>query len=167
MKKNFLLIACLLLPLLASAKTEKTGITPFMLCQIWDNHGGNLLENAGYSMVADKHYEIGFDIYYAKGCTVSELPSGRLSFKATVTNGYASYVNFGATVGLCYYLSVTFLSKKGAKAFVSLLKKSGFRFARKDLYDSGIIENVWELPKSHWRVMQNGNTFYINDGPCA
>ena len=175
MKKNLLLIACVLLPLLASAQTVQSGMTPFIFHQAWEKVEGSnvkvaesILKKAGYSKVGEYHPAIGFNIIYAKGCTVTVSRSGEVkSAKATAANGYASYVQIGAGVGMCYDMSVTFLSNKGTQAFISLLKKSGYRFARKDLYDWDIIENVWERPTDHWRVMQKGNTFYINEGPCA
>ena len=177
MKKIFLLIACVLLHLLARAQTVQSGITPFIFHQAWEKVEGSdieaaeaMLKKAGYSKVGHYHYnlKIGFNIVYAKGCNVTVSRSGEVkSAKATVTNGYASYVEIGAGLGLCYDMSVTFLNKKGTQAFVSLLKKSGYRFSRRDLYDWGIIENVWERPTDYWRVMQKGNTFYIDEGPCA
>lgn len=175
MKKKLLLIACVLLPLLASAQTVQSGITPFIFHQAWEKVVGDntaaaetMLKKVGYSKVGYYTPEIGFNIVYAKGCTVTVSRSGKVkSAKATANNAYASYVQIGAGTGLCYDMSVTFLSQKGAQAFISLLKKSGYRFARRDLYDWGIIENVWERPSDHWRVMQKGNTFYIDEGPCA
>ena len=175
MKKRLLLITCVLLPLLASSQTVQSGMTPFIFHQAWEkvedsdiDEAEAILKKAGYSKVGEYNLEIGFNIIYAKGCTVTVSRSGDVkAAKATETNDYASYVQIGAGVGLCYDMSVTFLSKKGAQAFVSLLKKSGYRFSRRDLYDWGIVENVWELPTNNWRIMQKGNTFYINEGPCA
>ena len=175
MKKNILLIACMLLPLLASAQAEQLGMTPYLFHQAWENvidssteEAEAILEKAGYTKVGHYNLEIGFNIVYAKGCTVTVSRSGNVkSAKATTTDGYASYVQIGAGVGMCYDMSVTFLNKKGTQAFISLLKKSKYRFARKDLFDWGVIENVWERSSDHWFVMQKGNTFYINEGPCA
>ena len=39
--------------------------------------------------------------------------------------------------------------------------------SRKDLYDWGKIENVWERASDRWFILQDGNTFYIDEGPCA
>ena len=175
MKKNLLLIACMLLPLLASAQTLQLGMTPFIFHQAWEkvessnsDEAETMLRKAGYSKVGQYNREIGYNIVYAKGCTVTVSGSGDVkSAKATVNNGYASYVEIGSSVGMCYDMSITFLSKKGTQAFVSLLKKSGYRLSRKDMYDWGIIENVWERRSDHWFLMQKGNTFYINEGPCA
>lgn len=175
MKKNLILITCALLYLLASAQTAQLGVTPFVFHKMWEkveandiNGAERMLKNAGYKMVGSYHQEIGFKNIYAKGCAVTVSRSGDVkSAKATVKNGYANYVQIGAGVGMCYDMSITFLTKKGAQAFVSLLKKSDYRFARKDLYDWGILENVWERPSDNWFIMQEGNTFYINEGPCA
>ncbi len=170
MKKNILVFSCILIHLLASAKTAQLRITPSILCQIWNEMGcpDQTIEKAGYKLVAEKKYEIGFDKYFTYGCTISISSSGNIkSVKATVTNGYASYIEIGASIGLCYSISVTFLSKKGRQAFVSLLKKNGYRLTRKDQYDWGIIENVWERRSDNSCIMQEGNCFYINDGPCA
>ena len=175
MKKFFLLITFVLLHLMATAQTVQSGMTPFIFHQAWEKVEGSnikgaeeMLKKAGYTKVGKYNLEIGYNIIYAKGCTVTVSRSGEVkSAKATVNNGYASYVLIGSGMGMCYDMSVTFLAQKGTQAFVSLLKKSGYRFARKDLYDWGIIENVWERSSDHWRIMQKGNTFYINEGPCA
>ena len=76
-------------------------------------------------------------------------------------------MQIGAGTGFCYDMSITFLNEKGVQAFVEMLKSSGYKMSRKDLYDWGKIENVWERASDRWFILQDGNTFYINEGPCA
>ncbi len=175
MRKTLLLITCLLVCMLASAQAVKTGMTPYIFHHAWEKvQSGNvkggeaLLKRAGYSKVGEYHPEIGFNIIYAKGCTVSVSDSGQVkSAKAKDKSGYASYMQIGAGTGFCYDMSITFLNEKGVQAFVEMLKSSGYKMSRKDLYDWGKIENVWERASDRWFILQDGNTFYIDEGPCA
>lgn len=173
--KRLLMIAFVLLPFMANAQTSKLGMTPYVFHQAWEKVVGNTMKDAetmlkklGYRKVGDYQREIGFNIIYAKGCNVTVSRDGVVkSAKATTSNGYANYVEIGAGIGMCYDMSITFLSKTGVNAFVELLKKSGYRFSRKDMYDMDKIDNVWERTSDGWFLMQEKNTFYIDEGPCA
>ena len=173
--KRFLIIALVLFPFLANAQTLNSGMTPYVFQKIWDNVTGNNIDNAekllkkrGYRKVGHYRRAIGFNIIYAKNYTVTASHDGYVkSSKATTGSSYASYVEIGSGTGMCYDISVTFLSKSGANAFVQLLKNSSYRLSRKDLYDWGKIENVWERSTDGWFLLQKNNTFYIDEGPCA
>jgi hypothetical protein len=173
--KRFLIIVFVLFPLLLSAQTQSSGMTPYVFQKVWDyvtqnkiNNAEALLKKRGYRKVGDYNRTIGFNKIYVKDCTVTVSNDGTVkSSRATTRSGYASYFEIGAGIGLCYDISVTFLSRTGTNAFIKLLKKSNYRFSRKDLYDWEKIDNVWQRSKDGWFLLQQHNTFYLNEGPCA
>ena len=164
MKKTFIIIIAMLMPLLASAQNYPTGITPYSLQQAWeyfcknDKSGGNILKKVGYRYVGEYNNTIGYNMVYTRSCSVSMGSDGFVkSARANGGSQYASYIEVGPGVGMDWSLSLHFLSSKGAASFTNLLKKVGYRLVVSDGHQ------IWKRSSTQEFLIQEGNNFSLSD----
>ena len=170
MKKVSSFIVALLLPLFVSAQSlPPTGITPYTFNLVWNymQSGGyepsqldkaeRLLTNAGYHKVGKFNQPIGYNLVYAKACTVKVSSEGFVeSASPNKEPGYSSYIEVGPGVGMDWGMSVTFISKKGTNAFIELLKKGEYTYHA--------TENPgWLRQSDGCYFLQRDKTFSVSD----
>ncbi len=146
MKRLSLHLLAILLPLFMSAQSlPPTGITPTTFYKIWNymkNAGGEpsqlakaeqLLTKAGYHKIGLFDQGGPYNLVYAKACNVKISRDGFVqSASPNDEPGFSSYIQVGPGVGMDWFMSVTFMSKNGANAFIDLLKKSNYIFYNTD-----------------------------------
>ena len=158
MKRSTIFFMSVIMPMLLSAQTYSTGITPYTFVQIdsyfarseW-NKGEALLSKIGYTKVSEDKEQIGWSAVYCRGCNIKESNGRITSVTPTRRDGYASYITLIVGTGFDTNLSVTFLSTTGSNYFVNLLKQTNYK----------LKGSAWIQSSTDNCIVQEGKDFFI------